>query len=99
MQLFRHLCHDWSAARAHQMIKDEAADPGVNRGFLCLALSAHTTVPPGRSQDKILSRFLYTFTRRCRAVSYFSAFVINAPTSFFSSPKEESWIYIMCPAP
>ena len=30
---------------------------------------------------------------------YFSAFCINAPTSFFNSPKEESWIYIMCPAP
>ena len=37
--------------------------------------------------------------RRFRAISYFRAFVINAPISFFNSPRDESWIYIMCPAP
>jgi hypothetical protein len=31
--------------------------------------------------------------------SYFNAFAINVDTSFFNSASEESWIYIMCPAP
>src|SRR5581483_10596679 len=31
--------------------------------------------------------------------AYFSALAINAETSFFNSASDESWIYIMCPAP
>jgi len=45
------------------------------------------------------SGFLFVNLRVLCGFSYFSALVINAPTSFFSSPKEESWMYIMCPAP
>jgi hypothetical protein len=47
----------------------------------------------------LMTRDVGDVVRSRRCPYYFSAFAINADTSFFNSPNDESWMYIMCPAP